>query len=244
MVHLLNGDALYEKIHFAGAIYVFREALCEGPVLPVMSEDFWSRRQSFVMTGYSANAQEYKENSVRKFESFLSDARKKQSVYLWFEWDLFCQVNLWFIIAQLRRIGYSGELHWVQPPEATGWRGFGPVEIITYQDSITWAQVLDPESVNYFQKLWYAYVSTDAADWDLFSQDPPEPFSKLKPVLNAERDRKTGCMELHQLIDGLLNKHGKDGFIPAFRAFCKDHGYYGFGDLQFKRLWDGRLAIN
>ena len=68
---------------------------------------------------------------------------------------------------------------------------------------------------------------TDAADWDLFSQDPPEPFSKLKPVLNAERDRR----QVH-------------GITPADRwppeqtwqkmdssrhsGVLQDHGYYGF----------------
>ena len=77
------------------------------------------------MTGYSANAQEYTENTVREFESFLSDVSKKQTVFLWFEWGSFCQVNLWFIIAQLRRIGYSGRLHLGPATEANrlGWGG-------------------------------------------------------------------------------------------------------------------------
>lgn len=244
MIHLLNGDALHEKLTVDGAIYIFREALCDGPVLYSGPDDLWSLRQSFMVTNYGADAKEYTERTMMEFEAFLSAAALAESIQLWFEWDLFCQVNLWYIVSRLRQYGITGKIHWIQPPGEAGWGGFGPAKSITGVEMVAWTHVLIPEALDYFEQLWSAYASTDPADWQIFSQAPPEPFSKLKPVLVAETDRRNGSVELHRLTDDLIRKYGKNGFVPAFREFCKDHGYYGFGDLQFKSLWDQRIPVS
>ena len=98
--HMLNGDVLSEKFPegIAGTRIVMREAFMDGPVSESFDKAYWAQRMQFVTEAFDTDAAEY----WTKFGSQLVMMREigdGDDVYLWFEDDLFCQVNMWFVIS-------------------------------------------------------------------------------------------------------------------------------------------------
>src|SRR5688572_17976133 len=96
-VHVLNGDALKENFPLAGDIIVCREALVDGPVDALSFESFFEDRAAFIAESFDAEKDSYV-NLVRNEFDRLANCNHESAIHLWFEHDLFCQVNLWFIL--------------------------------------------------------------------------------------------------------------------------------------------------
>ena len=99
-LHLLNGDHLAQQLQ--GASYfqihlVFREALIVGPVAGTCLDEFWKLRTEFITTSYGVTAEEYSQKTISEIER-LHSIPEDSEICLWFEDDLFCQVNLWFTL--------------------------------------------------------------------------------------------------------------------------------------------------
>lgn len=98
-LHVLNGDATAYKFKASGIeedFLVWREALSEGPVCPFQSEEaFWNLRAAFIHRSYGENRAVYEKKVISEFAR-LKEAARYDEITLWFEHDLFCQVNLLF----------------------------------------------------------------------------------------------------------------------------------------------------
>src|SRR6188768_902786 len=104
--HLLNGDALIEKIQGAnitGEVIICRECLIEGETLAGSLEEFCKARSKFISRTYSVTIDSYFEKCVFEFEKILN-LQTNSEVNLWFENDLFCQVNMWFILSLISKV--------------------------------------------------------------------------------------------------------------------------------------------
>ncbi|WP_221411228.1 DUF1835 domain-containing protein [Epilithonimonas xixisoli] len=101
--HITNGDYLtndLKKIPIVGEIIVCREALVSGDLKSESLEEFWKVRAKSISEDYNVSEESYYEKSVSEFEKILKIPEGSE-VHLWFEDDLFCQVNLWFCITLL-----------------------------------------------------------------------------------------------------------------------------------------------
>jgi len=99
-IALLNGDYLAEQLKDAELPLeriIFREALVSGPLGGATWEEFWETRVRFLTQNYGATAQAVQEKTVAELEKIRSLADGVE-LSLWFEDDLFCQVNLWFVL--------------------------------------------------------------------------------------------------------------------------------------------------
>ena len=104
-IHVLAGDALAESFKncaIEGEIIVCRECLVEGDVKAASLEEFWQTRAAFITNNYGEKEEEYFQNSVSEFEKLKALATSDTEVNLWFEFELFCQVNLWFCLYLLQ----------------------------------------------------------------------------------------------------------------------------------------------
>jgi hypothetical protein len=91
-IHILNGDALVDRFAAAniqGTYIIVREALIDGPVYAKTLADFWELRAGYFSADNNAH---YYEVIVSEFEK-LKQVNKDDAIHLWFEDDLFCQVN-------------------------------------------------------------------------------------------------------------------------------------------------------
>src|SRR4051812_39763377 len=100
--HILNGDSLaysFPETNIQGEIIVVREALVEGDVSGSNLDDFWQTRAKCM----GLTKVEYSNKVVTEFEKIINAAGNSE-FNLWFEFDLFCQVNMWFVISIINNL--------------------------------------------------------------------------------------------------------------------------------------------
>jgi len=98
--HILNGDALKAQLpkSITGEIIVARECLVDGPVEGSTLEALYETRTQFLSSAYGGNEEiDYYQKTISEFEK-IQRIPHGAEINLWFEDDLFCQVNLWFIL--------------------------------------------------------------------------------------------------------------------------------------------------
>ena len=123
-IHALSGDAQVETFNETGIdgdVVVCRECLIEGPVRAANLDDFWRARAEFLDVDFEA----YSAKTVAEFEK-LRGLAAGDEVNLWFEYELFCQANMWFCLSLLKDT--NADIYRVAPivrEETEIWKGFG-----------------------------------------------------------------------------------------------------------------------
>ncbi len=243
-LHLLNGDHLAQQLQ--GASYfqthlVFREALIVGPVTGTSLDEFWKLRTEFIMTSYGVTAEEYSQKTISEIER-LHSIPEDMEICLWFEDDLFCQVNLWFILTLLtdsRKI----KIFRVFPPESTTenrWKGFGGASTAALEQAYEARVPFTSSDLTLGKNLWEAYRLGDGAQLSEISKSISPCFRYLEEVCQAQLDRISADPSQRRpekLILELLAK-GITDFNTLFSQFSEREGIYGFGDLQVRELMD------
>ena len=233
--HILNGDALAEKFPIAGEVIVCREALIDGPV-DATGEAFWRERARYLANTYHAEETTYFVEVKSEFEK-LSELNT-DGINLWFEHDLFCQVNLWFTLYYIDNTGIDKPLFLVMPPPQSPdvWSGFGRMKgadlQLCFQQRI---QMSKPD----FQvgiDLWNAFSKNDFATLKKLSAINSSCYPYLKDVIEAHLDRFPSHKGRPQKRLREIQKSGVTDFYDIFKEFSKTEGIYGFGDLQVKKL--------
>src|SRR5688500_7090840 len=95
--NILNGDSLaysFPDTKIEGDVIVVREGLIDGDLSGDNLHDFWQSRAKLI----GVTESEYHSKVVREFER-IRNAPADSEFNLWFEYDLFCQVNMWFVIS-------------------------------------------------------------------------------------------------------------------------------------------------
>jgi len=103
ILHILNGDstlAKFTKTSIQGQCMVWREVLTQGPLFYSLdSELFWEMRSQFMEKAYGAKLAGYRRKVISEFNKLKKF--KGDEIVLWFEYDLFCQVNFMAIMSYL-----------------------------------------------------------------------------------------------------------------------------------------------
>ena len=101
--HILNGDALKSQLPadaILGEIIVARECLVDGDVAGNTLEELIQSRVRSMHEMYGTSENEYFQKTVPELRKIVDI--NEGEVNLWFEDDLFCQVNLWFVCELLK----------------------------------------------------------------------------------------------------------------------------------------------
>lgn len=236
LYHILNGDALLEifPVEISGEKIVFRECLIDGPVCQTESESFYEVRESFLKEAFGEGP-DYELDIVPELQK-ISNIPSSSEVHLWFEGDLFCQINLWYTIHQLQ--GHQGEIYIVHPPSHTPY-GFGGLK---KDELLTCLQ--NKMRINHFtelKKLWSLYQE---GQHEVIVEVISQQDSNLAFMIGAAQanvDRfPMGSAEsrpIKTLIE-IMKELGADDFDPVFREFCLREPIYGYGDLQVRIMFD------
>ncbi|MBK7872610.1 MAG: hypothetical protein IPJ74_18975 [Saprospiraceae bacterium] len=131
-IHVLTGDALAELFSLSGiegSTIISRECLIEGPI----SSDgkdlsaFWQMRADYLTTDTPEEKEFYFEKVAKEFEKLL-DLPAGSEINLWFEFDLFCQANMWFVLNLLKQSVKQQNIYRINPiikEVSKLWWGFG-----------------------------------------------------------------------------------------------------------------------
>jgi hypothetical protein len=235
-VHVLAGDALAEDFKncaIDGEIAVCRECLIEGEVKADSLEEFWQVRAEFIEKSYGENKEKYFQNVVVEFEKLKNLASRESAINLWFEYELFCQVNLWFCLYLLRES--QAKIYRVAPSvrnEEEIWKGFGHLKSDDLEKCFAERTEFTEKDRMLGANLWNAFQNTDYKMLEKLSKTKSECFPYLEEVCRAEieKDLRPKTV-LREIIS-----NGKTEFAEIFPEFSSQAGIYGFGDSQVKRI--------
>ena len=239
--HVLNGDALKEQFpdSIPGETIVAREALVDGPVSGVSLEEFYATRKRYVAEAYGDKDDFYQTDVRSQFQQIL-DIPAGSIINLWFEHDLFCQVNLWFVASLIQRRKKAVQVNLIRPTTSLEW-GFGGMSPDQLAEAYHEATPLDANHIELFARLWQLYQKGDHA----VIVDEAEAFKSELPFVleaasaNLDRFPADGSPGRdYRAVEDAVKRLGSEKFGPVFRAFHKEQAIYGYGDLQVKRIFD------
>jgi hypothetical protein len=235
IIHVLPGDAIVEEFSrtgLEGQVAVCREALVDGPVNAEGLHDLWNLREEYFAETDPDAENSYGQHIVAEFGKLI-ELPASSEVNLWFEYELFCQVNMWFCLYILRET--KAEVYRVAPSvRADGdiWKGFGGLGADLLRKCHTDRQKLEREDISLGSELWQAHRTGNGDRLRSLSTTPVIGFPFLKEVCEAEVVKAFRPKEiLREIIDG-----GLSDFQEVFQAFSDRAGVYGYGDSQVKQI--------
>jgi hypothetical protein len=243
LIHILNGDALGDQFpkDLPGETLVFRECLIEGPKKGIEFEAFFTSRAAYLSDTYDPTIKEsYSQELSFPLMKVVTD-NKPSEVVLWFEEDLFCQANFWFVCHFLLSSGYSGKVTWAKP-SGTSRYNFG---LLSKESLMAVFEERLLINLTKIAPLWQAYSVNDSDELIRLVEGSTDLSEYIIPAAMAFRDMNTSTIEqsrpylsLLEIKKTLKTTH----FGKVFMEFCQKEAVYGFGDIQVKRIFDKVMA--
>lgn len=238
-VHILAGDSLagdLRETEIRGNVIVMRECLIDGPVGDKPLTKFFETRAKYMAAAYNAQENYYFENTVPELEK-IAGLPSDAEVNLWFEYELFCQVNMWFVLDLLK--SKEARIYRVFPSVRTEddrWKGFGSLTSAELEKCYGGRARFTPEETELGAKLWAAYRVADLETLKTLSNTSSKCFPYLREVCEAEIERKRDRRP-QKTLQRIIKKGVMD-FSQVFTQFSLEEGIYGFGDLQVRSMYE------
>jgi hypothetical protein len=236
ILHVLPGDAIVDAFKAAqieGDIAVCREAFVDGDVSADSLPELWEQRARFHAAEDPGAADDYHEKVVREFAK-MTALQSDSEIDLWFEYELFCNVNLWFCLSLLTESG--SRTYRVMPvtlEENDRWNGFGQMRPEELKVCFERKVELTAEDVQLGANLWGAYRTQDHTRLSELSQTSSPAYPMLREVCAAaiEKDSRPSEIVRQAIHEGAVD------FENVFEEFKSRAGIYGYGDSQVKKIW-------
>lgn len=249
ILHITNGSVLTEylrELDFEDDILTWQEMLCEGPTIPaIASDEFFKIRHKFLQEYYDIEV----DNDELKSElSKLDNPDKYAEIYLWFEYDLFCHINLLGVINLLHQKNINRPLYLICSGRVEGEKNLkGLAELSAEQllDHYHKRIFLTNDDKELCIALWRTYCGKD--------------HNILKPYIVTKSSFKymTNCLKAHlkrfphqksglSVIEDNILRIIRDNDVKSLHHLLgyslNYQGYYGFGDTQLRRIID-KLSV-
>nr|WP_321405432.1 DUF1835 domain-containing protein [uncultured Carboxylicivirga sp.] len=244
--HILNGDALKHQFPDAikGKLIVARECLVDGSVEGENLSELYETRARFISQNYEGfEISEYYEKTVTEFTK-IQNIPSHSEINLWFEEDLFCQINLWFVI-NLIYTSYNNQTIYLIRPKAHFEYNFGGMNNEELLNAYSNKTRIEFSELKELSRLWALYQKNGCDEMMSIAQKLDHKFPFLKKAINAHIDRlpQNGSpgrpvKTLIQIMDGLQT----EDFNTIFREFNRREAIYGLGDLQVKRIMNDIIS--
>jgi len=250
MLHIHNGDSAAEtakKTNLPGEHLAWREALVCGPAPGHLAEeDFLQLRAAHLAQSYGVKFEKC-ETELRAQHQALRTFSDHEEVVLWFEHDLFCQIQLiylleWFAQRELAQTRLSliciGNF-----PGFETFHGLGQLNEQQLSSLFPDRKEVTAAQLQLASEAWRAYSAPDAlALISLLKTDLSAlPFleTALRKHLQRFPSTRNGLGRVENAGMELI-ANGYRKFKSLFPAFMRHESEYGFGDaqlyLELKRL--------
>lgn len=248
--HILNGDCLAEQLKQTKInqnFIVCRECLIDGDLCADNITDFWAIRAKFIANTYNISTEEYFSKTVSEFEK-LNNLPDNSKVYLWFENDLFCQTNMWFVLSVLAN-NSTLKIFRVFPIIENNtdiWKGFGIANTENLEKAYNSRIQFTIDDIELGKNLWISYQICDFNNLKKLSKNDTDCFEYLEEVCQAQIDRFPADKALgrpDRVVKYIIEKNSSE-FQIVFSEFSNKEGIYGFGDMQLKIIYDRQMHSN
>lgn len=243
ILHITNGGNLtsyLKDLSYPGDFLTWHEMLCEGPANRLINSDaFIKVRKDFLKESYAIEVDEYQ---YKKELHKLDDTDKYSEIVLWFEYDLFCHINMLAVLSLLNE-------RKIKTPITLVCSGR-----IANEDTLKGLGELTPEQLDEHYKnriklkesdkdiavsIWQIYCGTDHNLLKKYITKKSS-FEYLGICLKAHLERfpdsKNGLSTLEQNILSLIDKYDIKSKHHLLGYALNYQGYYGFGDIQLMRI--------
>lgn len=234
--HILNGDCLLDQLknHIEGEMIVCRECMIEGNTKGNSLDEIFENRIIHFQKLYEVNKTEYKEKTQKELLS-IQDIPCEYEINLWFENDLFCQTNFWFVAHLLKELKIQNPIFLVRPSKGNEYN-FGKMNAKELRNSFQNKSAISKNSIAELQKLWQAFQQNNTSAMLAIAQTLHPHFPFIGPAVYAQITKYLGVPQkaLRKIIRDLTTSE----FAPVFQEFCKREAIYGFGDSQVKTMFN------
>jgi hypothetical protein len=233
--NITNGDYLADQLKetsIAGEVIICREALVTGPLQAENLDNLWKIRSEHIEKDYNSSQESYYIKVVPEFEKILKIPEGSE-VNLWFEDDLFCQVNMWFCLSLLSN-NKGLKIYRIFPKamKENNWEGFSVAENSDLEESLQLRILFEEKDIQLGLNFWKAYQNQDIKSLEKLSDNQSDCFHFLKEVIDTYIN-----INPEIFIRNLIEK-GITDFQLIFEKFRDELGIFGFGDLQVKMIID------
>ncbi len=242
-LHITNGSHLtnvLNELNIQGVKLTWQELLCEGPTTEkVGSELFLETRKSFFTQFYNIDLDiEFIKSELDKF----NDSENYSEIVLWFEYDLFCHINMIAIISLIQQKKMNLPLHLVCSGRIEGSKNLmglselSPEQLLNHYKNKVF---LNKDDIDIATTVWGIYCGVDHNLLKPFIVKPSS-FKYLSNCLKAHLERfpdsVDGLSILERNILQIIVKHSITSKHHLLGYALNYQGFYGYGDLQLERI--------
>ena len=242
-LHITNGSALTERLNvlqFEGEFLTWHEMLCEGPTtLNIDNDNFINTRETFLTEYYGL---EYKREEFKTELDKLNHLDGFEEIVLWFEYDLFCHINLIGVISLLRQKNIDLPISLVcsgRVEGEKGLKGLGELKSHQLRSHYKHRATLNNDDLALAEQCWTIYNSDNHNDFKplIVTSSSFEYLTNcLKAHLKRFPETRSGLGTLQFNILKLIKANEIKSMHHLLGYVLNYQGFYGFGDIQVERI--------
>ena len=250
-LHIINGDSLTEQVkelELQGEIVVWRELLCEGPCTQeVGSSEFIKLRQKFLKEAYDISPENYQDRFVTQLNK-LKATQDYNHVVLWFEFDLFCHINMLAAISFYLENKPNVPFYLVCSKRQKGEEELLPLSQLPLKHLLNHFEnkiKLDKEDLEIATLVWELYCGNNPIKLKQQIKKTSN-FEYLSSCIRAHIERfpnsRTGINSLEKNVLKLVEQQHITSMNQLLGYALQYQGYYGYSDSQMERVLN-KLSI-
>ncbi|UJH67405.1 DUF1835 domain-containing protein [Allomuricauda sp. SCSIO 65647] len=247
LLHITNGDSFTSRLQslpLKGDIITWREMLCEGKTLSnVGSESFWKTRFEFLNKNYKISKSWFVEKTLKEYRS-LCNHKQQDKIVLWFEYDLFCQINMLAVLSWLKTHRRHAEISLVCSGKVEGsdeLHGLGELSDDQLMELYESRIELTQDDIEYADYVWQLYCSDNPIRLEnLLDFDDDFQFDYLPDAIRAHLKRFPAIKNGLNALENKVLDTAHNGKFSTRRELLggvlQQNDMYGYGDTQYDRI--------
>ena len=187
ILHITNGDSAVVGMRaggISGEIVAWRDILHEGPVPAGKSLAELSRIRAEWLEQQGFGERDSLEHEFQQRDGMLSRYMDFDEVVLWFEWDLYDQIQLIQILDFLARDSEADRSETGTALSIVSFAGYlGALEPVRFENLFAQRTAITQEMLNLGSKAWCAFTSDDPREIEKLAASDLDALEFLSPAL-------------------------------------------------------------
>lgn len=250
ILHITNGGKVTSRLadlEIEGEYLTWQEIFCEGPTKEdIYSQDFLDIRVDYFSKFYNIDLDlNQVENEIEK----LNDANNKYSkIVLWFEYHLFCHMNMIGVLNILHHLKIKLPIHFVCSGHVKGSKSLKSLTDLSkgeFKNHYNNKILLSADDIDLATTIWGIYSGKDhnlLKPYIVKSSGFIYLSNCLKAHLERFPDSVNGLNVLERNILEIVNQNTINSRHHLLGYALNYQGYYGYADIQLIRIID-KLSI-
>lgn len=246
ILHITNGGNFTDRLKnlpIKGDIITWNEMLCEGKTLNnVGSESFWKTRFDFLSKNYKVSKAKFIDLTLKEYRS-LCNHKKEDKIVLWFEYDLFCQINMLAVVSWLKMHRRYAEISVVCSGEIEGQSKLFSLAELTDEQLLNHYEertFLRQDDIEYADYIWQLYCSDNPIRLENLTDFAKYRFPYLEKAIELHLQRfpsiKNGLNSIENNLLELASTQKPKTKNEFVKKLLLADNSYGFGDIQYQKM--------